>query len=159
MEIHGFNKTTLLDFPEHVACTVFTGHCNMRCPFCHNGDLVLMPSSQPTVPEEEFFAFLNKRKNILEGVAITGGEPTLRKDIDRIFEILYPKSRLLELSTNGYNTEKIVELAHVPAQATAGYIVKYSNGPHQNPSGLMSPGTEVYVCNKMDFNVRSTHQS
>ena len=55
--------------------------------------------------------------------------------------------------------EKIVELAHVPAQAAAGYIVKYSNGPHQNPSGLMSPGTEVYVCNKMDFNVRSTHQS
>ena len=55
--------------------------------------------------------------------------------------------------------EKIVELAHVPAQAVAGYIVKYSNGPSQNPSGLMSPGTEVYVCNKMDFNVRSTHQS
>ena len=77
MEIHGFNKTTLLDYPEHVACTVFTGHCNMRCPFCHNGDLVLMPGSQPTVDVEEFFAFLNKRKNILEGVAITGGEPTL----------------------------------------------------------------------------------
>ena len=55
--------------------------------------------------------------------------------------------------------EKIVELAHVPAQSAAGYIVKYSNGPRQNPSGLMSPGTEVYVCNKMDFNVRSTHQS
>jgi hypothetical protein len=55
--------------------------------------------------------------------------------------------------------EKIVELAHVPAQAATGYIVKYSNGPRQNPSGLMSPGTEVYVRNKMDFNVRSTHQS
>lgn len=55
--------------------------------------------------------------------------------------------------------EKIVELAHVPAQTAAGYIVKYSNGPRHNPSGLMSPGTEVYVCNKMDFNVRSTHQS
>jgi len=55
--------------------------------------------------------------------------------------------------------EQIVEFAHVPAQGAAGYIVKYSNGPRQNPSGLMSPGTEVYVCNKMDFNVRSTHQS
>ena len=55
--------------------------------------------------------------------------------------------------------EQIVEMAHVPAQGAAGYIVKYSNGPKQNPSGLMSPGTEVYVRNKMDFNVRSTHQS
>jgi len=55
--------------------------------------------------------------------------------------------------------EQIVEYAHVPAQGAAGYIVKYSNGPRQNPSGHMSPGTEVYVCNKMDFNVRSTHQS
>ena len=55
--------------------------------------------------------------------------------------------------------EQIVELAHVPGQGAVGYIVKYSNGPKQNPSGLMSPGTEVYVCNKMDFNVKSTHQS
>ena len=55
--------------------------------------------------------------------------------------------------------EQIVELAHVPYQGAVGYIVKYSNGPKQNPSGLMSPGTKVYVCNKMDFNVKSTHQS
>lgn len=55
--------------------------------------------------------------------------------------------------------EKIVEFANIPAQGSAGYIVKYSNGPRQNRKGLMSPGTEVYVCNKMDFNVRSTHQS
>lgn len=55
--------------------------------------------------------------------------------------------------------EQIVELAHVPGQGSLGYIVKYSNGPKQNPSGLMSPGTEVYVRNKMDFNVKSTHQS
>ena len=55
--------------------------------------------------------------------------------------------------------EKIVELARVPAHGFSGYIVKYSNGPRQNPRGMMSPGTEVFVCNKMDFNVRSTHQS
>lgn len=55
--------------------------------------------------------------------------------------------------------EQIVELAHVPGQGSLGYIVKYNNGPKQNPSGLMSPGTEVYVQNKMDFNVKSTHQS
>ena len=105
MELHGFNKTTLLDFPEHVACTTFTGHCNMRCPFCHNGDLVLMPGSQPTVPEEEFFAFLNKRKNILEGVAITGGEPTLQKDLPEFIKKIKDLGLLVKLDSNGMKPE------------------------------------------------------
>lgn len=60
MEIHGFNKTTLLDYPEHIAATVFTGGCNFRCPFCHNGELVLDPGCQPSVPEEEVLAYLKK---------------------------------------------------------------------------------------------------
>ena len=105
MEIHGFNKTTLLDYPEHVACTVFTGHCNMRCPFCHNGDLVLMPGSQPTVDVEEFFAFLNKRKNILEGVAITGGEPTLQKDLGDFIRRIKDLGLLVKLDSNGLKPE------------------------------------------------------
>ena len=67
MKIHGLSKTTLLDFPSHLACTVFTGHCNFRCPFCHNGELVLCPDSEPGIPEEDFFAFLESRKNRLEG--------------------------------------------------------------------------------------------
>ena len=110
MEIHGFNKTTLLDFPEHVACTVFTGHCNMRCPFCHNGDLVLLPGSQPTVPEEEFFAFLNKRKNILEGVAITGGEPTLQKDLGDFIARIKDLGLLVKLDSNGMKPEVLHDL-------------------------------------------------
>ena len=61
MEIHGFNKTTLLDYPEHIAATVFTGGCNFRCPFCHNGELVLDPGCQPSVPEEEVLAYLKKK--------------------------------------------------------------------------------------------------
>ena len=79
---------------------------------------------------------------------------TLRKKI-----VIFVNGTPYDYKKEKVSYEKIVELAHVPAQAAAGYIVKYSNGPHQNPSGLMSPGTEVYVCNKMDFNVRSTHQS
>ena len=110
MVIHGYNKTTLLDYPEHVACTVFTGHCNMRCPFCHNGDLVLMPGSQPTVPEEEFFAFLNKRKNILEGVAITGGEPTLQKDLPEFIERIKELGLLVKLDSNGMKPEVLCSL-------------------------------------------------
>ena len=76
MKICGLMKTTLLDFPGHVACTIFTGGCNFRCPFCHNAELldINMPSEYS---EEEIFAFLEKRHHTLEGVAITGGEPTL----------------------------------------------------------------------------------
>ena len=110
MELHGYNKTTLLDYPEHVACTVFTGHCNMRCPFCHNGDLVLMPGSQPLVPEEEFFAFLNKRKNILEGVAITGGEPTLQKDLGDFIDRIKELGLLVKLDSNGLKPEVLKQL-------------------------------------------------
>ena len=81
MQIHGFNKTTLLDYPEHIAATVFTGGCSFRCPFCHNGELVLDPGCQPLIPEEEVLSYLKKRQGILQGVCVTGGEPTLQKDL------------------------------------------------------------------------------
>ena len=95
MQIHGFNKTTLLDYPEHIAATVFTGGCNFRCPFCHNGELVLDPGCQPLIPEEEVLSYLKKRQGILQGVCVTGGEPTLQKDLK---ELGYP----IKLDTNGY---------------------------------------------------------
>ena len=81
MVIHGLQKLTLLDYPGHTACTVFTAHCPWRCPFCHNASLVLEPESQPVIPEEEFFSFLSHRKGLLDGVAVTGGEPTLQRDL------------------------------------------------------------------------------
>ena len=68
MQIHGLNKTTLLDYPGHVAATIFTGGCNFRCPFCHNGDLVLRPETVPTYTEKEIFSFLKKRKPVLSGL-------------------------------------------------------------------------------------------
>ena len=75
MKIHGYSQLTLLDYPEHLACTVFCGHCNFRCPFCHNASLVLHADEQPVIPEDKIFEHLAKRKGMLEGVAITGGEP------------------------------------------------------------------------------------
>lgn len=82
MQINGFNKTTLLDYPGHVACTVFTGGCNFCCPFCQNGDLVLHAGQLPQIPEEEIFQVLRKRQGILTGICVTGGEPTLQSDLD-----------------------------------------------------------------------------
>ena len=110
MEIHGLNKTTLLDYPEHVACTVFTGHCNMRCPYCQNADLVLYPESQPVLDEEEFFAFLKKRAFSLEGVCITGGEPTLQKDLKDFIKKIKERSLNVKLDTNGTNPALLKEL-------------------------------------------------
>ena len=110
MEIHGLNKTTLLDYPEHVACTVFTGHCNFRCPFCHNGDLVLDPGNQPTISEEEFFSFLDKRSAMLDGVAITGGEPTLQKDLPDFISRVKSRGLLVKLDTNGARPDIMIDL-------------------------------------------------
>lgn len=136
MEIHGFNKTTLLDYPEHVACTVFTGHCNMRCPFCHNGDLVLMPGSQPTVEEEEFFAFLNKRKNILEGVAITGGEPTLQKDLGDFIHRIKDMGLLVKLDSNGLKPEVLRTLIEEKAVDYIAMDIKSSRENYARTVGI-----------------------
>ena len=73
MVIHGFQKLTLLDYPGKVACTLFSGGCNFRCPFCQNGNLVQHPEWEPVIPEEEIFAVLEKRRGVLDGVCVTGG--------------------------------------------------------------------------------------
>lgn len=109
MKIHGLNKTTLLDYPGRVAATIFTGNCNFRCPFCHNSELVLDPESQPEISTDEIMGFLKKRQGILDGVCITGGEPTLQPDLlDFIREVKalgYP----VKLDTNGYRPEVLRE--------------------------------------------------
>ena len=109
MQILGLNKTTLLDYPEHVAATVFTGGCNFRCPFCHNMDLVL-GEVEPALSTEDFFAFLEKRKGILDGVCITGGEPTLPKDLPDFIRGIRDKGYLVKLDTNGYRPKALEEL-------------------------------------------------
>ena len=110
MKIHGFNKTTLLDYPEHLAATIFTGGCNFRCPFCHNGGLVLDPDSQPAIPEEEVLKFLQKRRGILQGVCITGGEPTLQPDLEDFICKIKELGYLVKLDTNGARPEVLRSL-------------------------------------------------
>lgn len=111
MQIHGLNKTTLLDYPEHVAATIFAGGCNFRCPFCHNSDLVLNPASQPMIDETEILDFLLKRKNVLSGVCITGGEPTLQSDLESFIRKVKEMGYLVKLDTNGYRPEVLKLLA------------------------------------------------
>ncbi len=107
MRICGYNKTTLLDYPEHVAATVFTGGCNFRCPFCQNSDLVLRPEAQPVIRETEVLGFLEKRKGILTGVCLTGGEPTLAAGLDDFIRKVKEMGYLVKLDTNGYRPETL----------------------------------------------------
>lgn len=109
MNISGFQKLTLLDFPGHTACTLFTLGCNMRCPFCHNTPLVT-GEAQERYTEEEIFSFLKKRKGLLDGVAITGGEPLLQKDIVSFIEKIRDLGYEVKLDTNGSYPEKLKEI-------------------------------------------------
>ena len=110
MQILGFNKTTLLDYPEHVASTIFTGGCNFRCPFCQNGDLVLNPGSIEGEDENKVLAYLKKHKNMLDGVCITGGEPTLQHDLYDFIARIKALGLLVKLDTNGYNPAALSKL-------------------------------------------------
>ena len=103
MHFCGMNKTTLLDYPGHVAATLFTGGCNMRCPFCQNSVLVLAPQQQPEISEQDILAFLRRRRGILEGVCITGGEPTLHNDLEDFIRRVREMEYLIKLDTNGYH--------------------------------------------------------
>ncbi|MBQ4648647.1 MAG: anaerobic ribonucleoside-triphosphate reductase activating protein [Clostridia bacterium] len=99
MNICGLQKLTLLDFPEHTACTVFTGGCNLRCPFCHNASLV--KGRAPTMDKEELWSFFKKRAGLLDGVCISGGEPLLQPNIGEFIKELRQIGYKIKLDTNG----------------------------------------------------------
>ena len=110
MNIQGLQKLTLLDYPGKMACTVFTAGCNLRCPFCHNSRLVIDPEKQSEYSDEEIFAFLKKRAGILDGVAITGGEPLLQNDIEEFISRVKELGYSVKLDTNGTFPEKLRSL-------------------------------------------------
>ncbi len=114
MNIGGYQKLTLIDFPGTLATTVFTIGCNFRCHFCHNPELVLgsanLLSGTENKTEQEFFAFLNKRKGKLGGVCITGGEPTLQPDLIEFIKKVRAMGFLIKLDTNGARPDVLKKL-------------------------------------------------
>lgn len=109
MNIQGFQKLTLLDFPGKTACTVFTGGCNLRCPFCHNGSLVLNPTEQESA-ENDVLEYLKKRAGIIDGVCITGGEPLLQPDLLSFIEKCKGIGVAVKLDTNGALPKKLKQI-------------------------------------------------
>ena len=110
MRLGGIQKLTLLDYPGTVACTVFTLGCNMRCPFCHNSLLVTKADEAEVYPEEEFFKFLGKRRGILDGVCVTGGEPLIHSDAGEFIAKIKAMGFKVKLDTNGSFPDRLEEI-------------------------------------------------
>lgn len=111
MVICGLQKLTLLDFPGKVACTVFTGGCNLRCPFCHNASLVLDLPGAGRVEETDFFSFLQKRRGVLDGVCVSGGEPLMQPELANFVKRIKALGFAVKLDTNGCFPARLKELA------------------------------------------------
>lgn len=129
MKFYGMQKMTLLDYPGYVACTLFTGGCNFRCPFCHNALLVLDLDENYTISEEEVLAFLKKRQGLLDGVCVTGGEPLINKDIGDFLSKVKELGFKIKLDTNGTNPALLKELV---SQNLVDYVaVDIKNSPEK----------------------------
>ena len=105
MKLGGFQKTSLIDYPKKISAIVWTVGCNFRCPFCYNKDVVL--GNTKLIPEEEVFSYLKKRRNMLEGLVITGGEPLLQIDIEKFCEKVKKLGYHIKIDTNGTFPNKL----------------------------------------------------
>ena len=135
MKLHGLQKMTLLDFPGRVACTVFLGGCDFRCPFCHNYQLA-DGSAQPTLDDGELLRFLAKRRGLLDGVAITGGEPCLHAELPGLLRRIRELGFAVKLDTNGAHPDR---LAAILSEGLADYVamdIKNSSAKYALTAGL-----------------------
>ncbi len=110
MVFHGFQKMTMLDFPGYVACTVFTPGCNFRCPFCHNSLLVTRMNDNEIYTEDDILSYLKKRKGVIDGICISGGEPLMHDDIFDFVKKVKELGFLVKIDTNGSFPEKLKKL-------------------------------------------------
>ena len=159
----GLQKLTLLDFPGKLACTVFTGGCNFRCPFCHNASLVIPSKLGAAMPTDEFFAFLEKRRGMLSGVCVSGGEPTLMFDLEKFIAKIKSMGYLVKLDTNGSRPAVLKDLV---AKGLVDYVaMDIKNSPDSYPKTVGVEGFDVspifesaafLMSGAVDFEFRTT---
>lgn len=140
MKIHGLQKMTLLDFPGKVACTVFLGGCDFRCPFCHNFELV--DGTAPAImDDEELLAFLQKRRGLLDGVAFTGGEPCLYKDLPELMRKIRAMGYAIKLDTNGNHPALLKQILE---EGLVDYVaMDIKNSPEKYALTIDVPGFDL----------------
>ena len=162
IKISGIQKLTLLDYPEHTACTLFVPGCNFRCPFCHNSEL--LGSDVEFYDENEIFAFLRKRAGVLEGVCVTGGEPTVYSDLDRLLRDIKALGYKVKLDTNGYRPDRLSALTD---EGLVDYIaMDIKNSPERYAETVGLPETfditpveksvEIIMSGTVDYEFRTT---
>ena len=162
MKIHGLQKMTLLDFPGKVACTVFLGGCDLRCPFCHNFDLAT-GAAPALMDDRELLAFLKKRQGLLDGVAITGGEPCLRPDLMALMREIRALGYAVKLDTNGTHPDR---LSAILDEGLADYVamdIKNSPERYAQTAGLeaidLAPireSVKLLMQGRADYEFRTT---
>lgn len=163
MKLSGLQKMTLLDYPGKVAATVFLYGCNFRCPYCHNASLVTGGAGAPEIAQDEFFAFLQKRKGLIDGVCVTGGEPLLQDDLAPFFEKIKALGFLLKLDTNGSFPQKLRALVE---QGLVDYVaMDIKNAPlqYKNTTGVngaafarVEESAAYLMSGPVDFEFRTT---
>ena len=162
MIIKGFQKLTLLDFPGRTACTVFTAGCNFRCGFCHNA-LLVTETDDTFVPENEFFDFLKTRVGILDGVAITGGEPLLQKGIKEFIKKIRDMGFMIKLDHNGTKPELLKEIIDEGLVDYVAVDIKNSPEKYAMTIGLnelditpIKKTVDILVNGSVDYEFRTT---
>lgn len=135
MKIHGLQKMTLLDFPGRVACTVFLGGCDYRCPFCHNFQLA-DGSAKPVMDDGELLAFLEKRRGLLDGVAFTGGEPCLHPGLPELMRQIRALGYAVKLDTNGAHPGRLSEILGAGLADYVAMDIKNSPEKYARTAGL-----------------------
>ena len=161
MNIAGVQKVTLLDYPGKVACEIFTQGCNFECPFCQNSSLIPITNTGE-FSEEEIFEYLNLRKNILDGVVITGGEPTVQKDLKSFIKKIKDLGLLVKLDTNGGNPKVFQELIDEKLVDYVAMDIKNIFNKYNITAGKkinldnIKKSIEILKASKIDYEFRTT---
>ena len=161
MNIAGVQKVTLLDYPGKVACEIFTQGCNFECPFCQNSSLIPITNTGE-FSEEEIFEYLNLRKNILDGVVITGGEPTVQKDLKEFIKKIKDLGLLVKLDTNGGNPKVLQELIDEELVDYVAMDIKNIFNKYNITAGKkvsldnIKKSIEILKASKIDYEFRTT---
>ena len=155
MQIQGLQKLTLLDYPGRTACTIFLSGCNFRCPFCHNAPL-LTANAADGMGEEELLAFLKNRQGLLDGVAVTGGEPLLRPELPALLEKIKALGYAVKLDTNGTFPERLEQIVRAGLADYVAMDVKNSPARYAQTVGAVELDDLAPIDQSVSFLLRGT---
>jgi len=162
MIIGGFQKFSLIDYPDKICAIVFTQGCNLRCPYCHNPELINLESSQHIISKEEVFSFLEKRKGKLDALEVTGGEPTLQRDLLEFLKKMKDLDYLVKLDSNGSHPEAVekaikLKIADYLAMDVKAPLKKYREVTHSKVDiSKIKNSIELIMNSGLDYELRTT---